>query len=117
MGVPAFHRLAEDEKIPETPGTRCRLKPNDGLTRHTEGVFFAGLSNGYFAPFFVSGHVDESIQVHRSRNHRHFLRAPPWAEECSFDGTRKTLTGWKYKIQWWSKQGEDNGLDKMSVLR
>lgn len=104
MGIDLpFRRLAEDKKYLEWSGVRHPLNPNPELIQDLKGVFFAGLKNGYHAPFFVSGQVDKKIQEYRSSNHRFFKRAPPGATHYSLSGTTKTEAGWDYKLQWWPK--------------
>ena len=98
----SFRRLAEDQIITEEPKKKHLLNLKPELVRGSEPVFFIGLKNGHHASFLVVGCIDESIQEYSSSNHRHFKRAPPGTTHYSFDGTRKTPAGWKYKVQWWA---------------
>jgi len=95
-----FRRLAEDKHYCEEKPETCYLLNPDGHPGLND-TFFARLSNGFHAPGFVPGHVDESVWVYRSRKAL-YLRAPPGAYYYSLEGTERTISGWNYKITWLS---------------
>jgi hypothetical protein len=102
-----FQRLVEDRFClgDEYESLKtCPLNP-DGA--NLKGTFFVGLKNGFHAPYFVSGRVDENIWIYRSRKTL-YLRAPPGACCYSLRGTTRTTSGWNYKIAWLS--------DNLSVI-